>query len=54
MGFIRTLCTLCCAAQDLRILIIVPRLPVLLSELIPNSVEERFKLWLRLTVSRTK
>ena len=36
----------------MRICIVVPRLPVLVSELIPNTLEERLKLWLRLTVGR--
>ena len=36
--------------QDVRIEIVVPRLPLLVSELIPNAVEEQLKLLLRLTV----
>ncbi|GAB4816080.1 hypothetical protein N2152v2_003126 [Parachlorella kessleri] len=40
--------------QDVRIEIVVPRLPLLVSELIPNAMEEQLKLLLRLTVSLSK
>lgn len=37
-------------SQDIQIEIVVPRLPLLLSELLPNSIEDQLRLWLKLTV----